>query len=95
MTIRQYSLMELFARERGFSIEQALRFQQTTFGSLCRRKWVRFNAKSQKFETTPAGREIFQVYRTLDFYRKHDSQKFSVFVHLPQKRLQIVHTNAA
>jgi hypothetical protein len=83
MTIRQYQMLGQLAQKHGLTPDEALEFNQTTFGSVCFQRWVTFDATKQEFVLSRDGRDALSDNRNIDLHRKMNNHRFSVRV--PQR----------
>jgi len=89
MTIPQLRMLKLF-REREFTIDQALRLDQRTFGCLCHHIWVDWNTAHNTFEITALGEVVFERSNVVHNFRKYNNGRFSVRVPKLRKSLHAV-----
>ncbi len=85
LTIRQYKMLRLFKKE-NFSITEALKLNQRTFGSLCKRGLVEYSLK-YGFVLTENGESVLDAVQFLVMTRKIDNGRFSSYVPKVRKLL--------
>jgi len=88
MTIRQYNMLKSFYETGGVGIEDALRYHQTTFGSVCLQKWVVFSSSKRMFILSPEGKDAYAGAKDVNLFRMHEARFFSQRVHLPIRIMQ-------
>ena len=80
MSTRQLKLLDLIRDARGVSVDFALELHQTTFGSVCYRRWVVYDAGRERFVVSPEGREAHEEARDPVLQRRHNTGLFSMRV---------------
>ena len=76
MTIRQFTLLRDEISSAGLTVDKALYLNQTTFGSVCYRKWVIYVAHKHKFVLSRDGREQLLANVNLNLQRAHNNGQF-------------------
>jgi hypothetical protein len=93
MTLRQF-LMLRYMVGNVYTIPQAILFRQRTFGALCKRHWVDYNAFTKRFFVTKAGVKALSAEKNHTMHRQKTAglMEFgsSVFAsnHVQMKRVQ-------
>lgn len=90
MTIRQYAMLRMFDSET-FNIADCLRLNQTTFGSVVFRGWVKFDANQRRFILSKAGQEVYSLAKSPNLFRLSTTMGgFSIRVHIPHKMMPAI-----
>jgi hypothetical protein len=86
VTIHQLKMLKLFT-QINLTTKQALELNQTTFGSLCYRRYLKFDADKKLFQITQLGRDRFNESQNWDYHRKVNNGRLSVYTKIPKMYL--------
>lgn len=90
MTINQFRLAQEIGNSHP-SIKRALTFNQRTFGSLCRKKYVDFDAYGNVFFLTILGHDALHFYQKIErIYRENNNERFSIYVKTRNTRGKVI-----
>jgi len=79
LSSKQFVLLLALVRKGSWTIEDAVKFRQDTYGSFLVRKYIEWLPDRKKFKVTMRGKNAIKQFKEADILRRIESSKLSCY----------------